>query len=247
MSRRSLAKGVAWSAPAVVVAGAAPAYAASRECDYTVSFVPNATSGTQTLTATIPSGSPIQVTATVTSRTGRFSPSNMTVGTNVRSGGSCPTFTSPGVNFAATGLVLNQGGSGTCGTNSLTAASQTVSFTFRDSAGALVTPTSGTMTIMDISSHSTAAAGGYWKGYWDEVRFSSTATSVSGSTGAPALKATSGTTFYPATKDNPSPSDEWTHTFTFASYPTSLTYTNRNQEKGVQYASITGMTFTAPC
>lgn len=133
------------------------------------------------------------------------------------------------------------------GSNGGPAASQTISFTFTDVAtGTAVTPTSGQITVTDISSQIRDATGA-WRYYQDQLTFNESATVGGQSTGAPALNATTGTTFYTADTHKPSVSDEWNHTFSFEAFPSTMIYTSRGGYYGNQFIGLTGMEFTASC
>lgn len=254
VSRRSLAKGAAWSVPAVALASSAPAMAASQACVYTVQWAPNSTPGAQSMLATSPStGRVLRVTMTSTQTTMVGSPSNMTVGTAIHQFATCSSAgtafpTATGTGFSAIGLVLQQVGqrNNGCSASGLFTPSQTVTFSFTDNAtGQAVKTAGGTMRITDISSHDPS---NYIQKYWDEVRFDKSATSVTGVNlgAAPVpLNTTSGTTFRPSS-GTATTVRWWAHDFNFDSFPTQVTYTNYGRTGG-QYIQISGITFTAPC
>lgn len=109
VSRRTVAKGAAWTAPAVIITQAAPALAASPQCLYTVNMATaNSTPGTQTYTATNPTtGRVLTFTASSTLNGATGTRVNMTNGSVVNGAStSCGTYSTINSSFQKNGLLL---------------------------------------------------------------------------------------------------------------------------------------------
>lgn len=101
------------------------------------------------------------------------------------------------------------------------------------------------MTVVDISSQATGVTPANWRLYWDQVKFSSTATRTGGTNTG--LNATSGTTFYVTSNNQVSANTKVTDDFSFAQFPTSVTYSQRGSYYGVQFIQLRNIQFYAPC
>ncbi|MDO5617777.1 hypothetical protein [Kocuria sp.] len=107
ISRRTIAKGAAWAVPAIAVATAAPAYAASPGHCFTQNwsqYSGSASGATYVLRSS--SGQTLNMTVTATQTSGVASSRNMTIGYQ-GIGGSGASDTISGMNASNTGLVLN--------------------------------------------------------------------------------------------------------------------------------------------
>lgn len=184
-TRRALASGVLWSLPALAVARAAPAFAASG-CCYTIKWnqktgkVAGATFGSSAIAPCTGVG-PTVIPTILTSTPTQQPTYNMTVGTKVGySGTGTQVFTVP--SLPGPMLILNQGNS--------TSTSETILFSFSATVKSL------SFTLYDLSS-ATTGIGQYT--YWDQVKFSSAITSSGGDAVANwnATSGPAGTWFYP--------------------------------------------------
>lgn len=248
ISRRSIAKGVAWATPTIIAASAAPAFAVSPPCLYTVNMsTANATSGTQTYTATSSTGKTLTFTATSTLNGATGTPVNMTTGVNARGAtADCGVYSTINSSFQANGLLLAQyaTGANTCSARTANS-SQTVTFRVTDAGGKAVAVKGGSMTVVDISSQATNVTPANWRQYWDQVTFSTNATRTGGTNTG--LNATSGTTFYVTGNNQVSATTKVTDIFSFVQFPTSLTYSQRGSYYGVQFIQLRNIQFYAPC
>lgn len=207
----------------------------------------NATSGTQTYTARSATGKTLTFTATSTFSGATGTSANMTTGMNVRgASSSCGTYSTINSSFQENGLLLAQYANGATSCSATTAnTSQTVTFRITDSAGNRVSVLGGSMTVVDISSQATGVTPANWRQYWDQVTFSSAATRTGGTNTG--LNATSGTTFHVTGNNQVSQSTKLTDNFSFAQFPTSVTYGQRGPYYGVQFIQLRNIQFYAPC
>ncbi len=250
-SRRTVAKGAAWTLPVVFAAAPAAQAAASGKCTYSVVWVANSTSGTQVLQATSPTTSTVlNVTFSSVITTGLALPLNMTVGTRgpyPSSTTSCKGSTLTYAVAPANSLVLAQTGfTSACTIGTAVVPSQDVTIKVTTQAAVAVTTSNATLVVSDVSS--STATDRAWYTYWDKLVFSSSAVTSGSSTpsGHP-LNATSGTTFYNNSSNDPS-ATLWSHSFVFAGgVPSTLTYTQHNSVKGDQAIAISGLSFDAAC
>ena len=165
---------------------------------------------------------------------------NMTVGQTVMGANNvCGQYTGT-LGFQADGLLLIQQGTTDC--NTFVVPKQTLTFTVRNATTlAAITPTSGSITVADISSQSVTVNPAGWRRYWDLVTFSTSATRTGG-TNTNALNATSGTQFYVTNNNTGSASTKWTDIFSFTTFPGTFTYEGRNGNRWrpLSYISSSG-------
>ncbi|MEX5274451.1 hypothetical protein RF638_10900 [Kocuria sp. CPCC 205235] len=254
ISRRSIAKGVAWATPTIIAASAAPAFAASPpDCLYTVDMSSvNTTSGTQTYVARNQrTGRVLTFTASSTMNGTTGTPVNMTNDMFARGASSSfGSYSTINSSFQQNGLMLAQyaTGANTCSATR-TSSSQTVNFTITDQRTGQTIPSEsiggGSMTVVDISSQATGVTPANWRQYWDQVTFSSSATRTGGTNTG--LNATSGTTFYVTGNNQVSASTKVTDNFSFTKFPTTVTYGQRGSYYGVQFIQLRNIQFYGPC
>ena len=264
ISRRTLAKGVAWSVPAVALASAAPSYAASGpQCTAPVTLTPNPVSGTQVLTTSSQGGN-CAVKITISNQvSGCVTSYNMTIGqtaANMAARGSCSY---DDYNMHWTGLIL-QNTSCHCATggslfnryaytNDAVASSQTLTFSFTNATtGAPVPVTDFRMTIADISSVLNMSYDDirYRGNYWDQVGFN-----IAPSTIIPSVNdAGTGTgTYADAFRRSGGNLDSYTayqDVFVFDNIQSgslSMQYTNGDGRKGLQAINVSGLSMNVPC
>lgn len=155
ISRRTLAKGAAWSTPVILASASIPAYAASSLICQTLSWPTSASSTSKTLT----NGS-YTVTVTQSRTAGANSLYNGTssdmvaaaAGSQVGTGTANTGTEGNGYTVGSTTssvLTLNQRTNGT-----RAAAAQTLTFTITDSSGKAVTPKSISFNIYDVTGSS---------------------------------------------------------------------------------------------
>lgn len=211
LSRRTVARGAAWAAPAVLLASSAPAAVASPTTPTgcgTLVWTNTTLSGTQgtsaTRTGVITLADGSQVTVTVAQQRTGGQP-----GRKIDSGQPAPTATYGDFSATAAGgqqawangvtsnqqnlyvvnggtssvLTLNQGTS-TSG-NGTTRGSETLTFSFTDASGAALTPQSIFFNAYDITSQQTNMNNAAY--YTDSLSFAGATLTTSGATGVPSV------------------------------------------------------------
>lgn len=256
-SRRTLTSSAMWTLPVIAVAASAPSAAASAApCTSVTQFSAGNSGGNPALlTATSPTGgtSTIRITSVLGAGT-----TDTTNGTsyNMNVDGSGWAGNAPGgvaSEYAFSGfgpagaIVLNQRREGPITeTPDAGSDSQTLTFEFRDAAGALFDPVDFQLTIFDITSNTDT--GSWLPNYWDAVGFSTAPTSVSSNGSSAGVGA--GTTADPyrrATSSEYTTSTPRSDTFHFGVFPSgsTLTYTQHDGRQGWHFISLTDLRFGA--
>jgi hypothetical protein len=252
ISRRTLARGVAWSTPAIVTATTVPALATSKRCEPLVAELTASPTveNPVTFTARAPQGRAytIEVASTKDNASTEYTQDgrtfNMTRSRSGWNGGGSADGSRDRVfeDFTPVGaLVLNQRSTAISDGRP----SQTLTFTFLDPAGAVFEPYQVAVEVIDISS----AFSHTWRSlYWDQVGFSVTPSSIS-STRSPGVG--EGSLARPFRRAGNSETTargfEYRDTFSFDSVPGgtfSMQYSNYLY-KGWQFIAISSISFAA--
>jgi hypothetical protein len=230
LTRRSLTRGAVWTAPAIVVGVAAPAYAASCTSAYrlnwgTTPYTTSSNSGSATVSATSGGGTPVVVTfaSTITGSVNRSS-ENLTVPATTNIGG---------LGAGERGLSLRHTNISSGRSNR-----QTVNITFSRPVTGL------SFTFTDIDSNESWLSGDFW----DRIELSGVRTFVSAAnvTG----QGTQAQPWYLNNDDNDlgDTSSAGNVTVTYAAAVTSITVVYwSNQAGGDQRVFLGDFTFTADC
>lgn len=257
IARRTLTATAAWSIPVVSVAMAAPlASASTSPCTSVTQFsASNAGGNPAVLTASSTAGGTSTIRITSVLGAGTTDTTNG-ISYNMNVDGSGWAGNAPGgvaseyafSSFGPAGaIVLNQRREGPITeTPDAGSDSQTLTFEFRDAAGALFDPVDFQLTIFDITSNTDT--GSWLPNYWDAVGFSTAPTSISAN-GSSAGEGTGTTTdpYRRATGSEYTTSTPRSDTFHFGVFPSgsTLTYTQHDGRQGWHFISLTDLRFGA--